>query len=162
MSTTVGDLREAVWGEDGMKTTAPHAEAPTIHSLVIVDDQIDMRELLELRLSMVPGLQVVGQADNGRSAIQLARKLSPDLMTLDLEMPVMRGTEAIPLLRAVAPHMRIVVFTGNPEPAALTKGPRPDAIVTKGGDLADVVATILGVLARGRTNLHPVGQDARS
>ena len=49
---------------------------------------------------MVRGLEVVGQAANGVDAIHLARSLGPDLMTLDLKMPVMGGAEAIPLLRA--------------------------------------------------------------
>ncbi len=119
------------------------------HSVAIVDDQIDLRELLALRLSMVDALEVVGQAGNGAEAISLARRLSPDLMTLDRNMPVMSGGDAIPLLRAAAPHMRIVVFSSDPTTSDLTGGHRPDAIVAKGVNLADLVAVILGLLAEG-------------
>ncbi|HVB77949.1 MAG TPA: response regulator [Candidatus Nitrosotalea sp.] len=123
------------------------------HSVVVVDDRIEVRELLELRLSMVPGLKVIGQAENGNHAIKIARDLQPDLMTLDLMMPVMGGAEAIPLLRAVAPHMRIVVYTADPGTADLTKGARPDAIVSKGVNLSDLVDVVVGVLAEGPEDL---------
>jgi len=117
--------------------------------LVIVDDQSDMRDLLALRLALVPGLDVIGQAANGREAIELARTLVPDLMTLDMRMPVMGGVEAIPLLRAAAPRMRIVVFSSDEGAGDLTRGQRPDAVVAKGANLADLVSVILGLLAEG-------------
>ena len=62
-------------------------ERPPRHSIVVVDDQIYIRELLMIRLGMVPGLEVVGQGSSGTEAISLARELSPDLMILDLRMP---------------------------------------------------------------------------
>ena len=108
------------------------------HSVVVADDHVDLRELIALRLSSVEALDVVGQAANGVEAIGLARDRQPDLMTLDLEMPVMGGAQAIPVLRAVAPSMRIVVFTGSPNAAELTKANRPDAIVMKGASLSDL------------------------
>jgi CheY-like chemotaxis protein len=119
------------------------------YSVVVADDHIDLRELIALRFSSVEALEVVGLAGNGVEAISLARERQPDLMTLDLEMPVMGGAEAIPVLRAVAPHMRIVVFSGSPDATALTKGNSPDAIVTKGASLTDLVAIIVGLLAEG-------------
>lgn len=119
------------------------------HTVVVADDHIDLRELISLRLSSVEALEVIGQAANGVEAIGLARDRGPDLMVLDLEMPVMGGAEAIPVLRAVAPHMRIVVFSGSPEAEVLTRGKSPDAIVTKGASLTDLVATIVGLLAEG-------------
>jgi CheY-like chemotaxis protein len=115
------------------------------HSVVIIDDHVDLRELLALRLAMVPGLDVVGRGANGAEALDLARSLSPDLMTLDLEMPVMTGAQVIPLLRAVAPQMRILVYSGEDEPA-LSGGARPDAALVKGGnlrELADLAARLL-------------------
>ncbi len=117
------------------------------YKVAIVDDQLDLRELLAMRFTMVEALEVVGQAADGVEAISLARTLSPDLMTLDLKMPVMGGAEAIPLLRAVAPHMRIVVYSSDPALSDLTRGSRPDAMVVKGSNLADLVAIILGLLS---------------
>ena len=119
------------------------------YSVVVADDHVDLRELIALRLSSVGALDVIGQAANGVEAIGLARDRQPALMTLDLEMPVMGGAQAIPVLRAVAPSMRIVVFTGSPNAAELTKANRPDAIVMKGASLSDLVAIIVGLLAEG-------------
>lgn len=119
------------------------------HAVVVADDHIDLRELLTLRLSMVQGVGVVGQAANGVEAINLARDLRPDLMTLDLEMPVMGGAAAIPVLRAVAPNMRIVVYSGNPDAVELTNGNRPDAVVCKGTNLAELVGCVTGLLSEG-------------
>ncbi|HEY8759389.1 MAG TPA: response regulator transcription factor [Candidatus Dormibacteraeota bacterium] len=123
--------------------------APGRHRIAVADDHIDLRELLALRFSMVESLEVVGQAANGVEAIGLARDRQPDVMTLDLEMPVMGGAEAIPVLRAVAPSMRIVVFSGQPSVADLTRGNLPDAVVSKGANLADLVAVVVGLLAEG-------------
>ena len=119
------------------------------HTVAIADDHVDLRELLNIRLSMVDSLEVCGQAANGVEAINLARDRQPDLMILDLEMPVMGGAEAIPVLRAVAPGMRIVVFSGNPSSDEMTRGNLPDAMVNKGSSLADLVAIITGLLAEG-------------
>jgi CheY-like chemotaxis protein len=123
------------------------------HSIAIVDDRVDLRELLVVRLGMVPGLDVVGQGCNGTEALSLARTLSPDLMTVDLNMPVMGGAEAIPLLRAAAPQMRIVLYTAQIQGADLSKGSRPDATVLKGANLGDLVAIIVGLLAEGPRDL---------
>jgi CheY-like chemotaxis protein len=141
---TEGLLRQRIAGFAEIQTAAPSR-----HSIVIVDDHVDVRELLTLRLAMVPGVVLVGQAANGSDALELARASSPDLMILDLRMPVMGGTEAIPLLRAVAPKMRIVVYTSDIQGADLSGGSRPDAVVLKGVNLGQLVDVILGVLAEG-------------
>ena len=119
------------------------------YTVVIADDHPDVRELVTLRLMMVAGLEVVGQAANGVEAINLARESQPDLMTIDLDMPVMGGAEAIPVLRAVAPSMRIIVYSGDPGMADLTAAREPDATVNKGASLGDLVAVIVGLLAEG-------------
>ncbi|GAC1613919.1 MAG: hypothetical protein NVS9B1_22920 [Candidatus Dormibacteraceae bacterium] len=125
----------------------------TPHTIAIVDDQVDIRQLLAIRLGMIPNLKLVGQGANGEEAVTLAHELSPDLMTLDLRMPVMSGAEAIPLLRAAHPHMRIVVYTSEADSSFLEKGSKPDAIVLKGASLADLAAVIVGLLAEGPQDL---------
>jgi two-component system, chemotaxis family, chemotaxis protein CheY len=130
------------------------------HRVAVVDDRFDVRELVTIRLAMVQGLEVVGQAANGAEAIRLAQRLRPDLMTLDLEMPVMGGADAIPLLRAAAPNMRIVVFSADPARADLSNGNQPDAIVAKGSHLANLVAIILGLLSEGKVGAPHVDSPA--
>jgi CheY-like chemotaxis protein len=139
-----------------MERHSGSGELGTRYKVGICDDQLDMRELLALRFTMVQALEVVGHAGNGVEAIDLARTLCPDLMILDLNMPVMGGTEAIPLLRAAAPHMRIVVFSSDPTLSDLKHGPQPDALVSKGTSLADLVAIVLGLLAEGPSDVVQV------
>ncbi len=117
--------------------------------MVVADDHADLRELIALRLSSIASLEVVGQADNGVEAIALAREAKPDLMTLDLEMPIMGGAEAIPVLRAVAPHMRIVVYSAYPNAFAVTHSSQPDATILKGTNMGDLVTMVVGLLAEG-------------
>lgn len=60
------------------------------------------------------GYRVVGEAPDGAMGVRLASELRPDVVLLDLGMPVMDGFEALPLLRTVAPESRIVVYSGRP------------------------------------------------
>ena len=129
------------------------AAALSRHSIVIVDDHVDVRELLTLRLAMVPSVALVGQASNVKDALDVARQAQPDLMILDLKMPGMDGDEGIPLFRAIAPKMRIVLYTADAEGADLTGGSRPDAVVLKGANLAVLVDVILGILTEGPLDL---------
>ena len=133
------------------------------YRVLLVDDKADIRMLLATRLSMDPGLQVVGEAANGSEAIALARDLKPHAIILDLEMPVMDGCAAIPILRTVDPSIRILVYTGSMYAGTekLLGAAKPDGFVVKGADLrvlmqelnsllheqpADVVEGDLGVL----------------
>ncbi|MBF0191209.1 MAG: chemotaxis-specific protein-glutamate methyltransferase CheB [Magnetococcales bacterium] len=67
---------------------------PTIR-VVIVDDSLLTRQMLREVLESVPGITVTGEAGNGKQAVEVVRELKPDLVTMDLEMPVMGGLEAI-------------------------------------------------------------------
>ncbi len=58
------------------------------------------------------GFEVVGEAANGKEAVELARRTQPDVMLLDIAMPVMDGLEALPHITEVAPSTRVVILTG--------------------------------------------------
>jgi two-component system LytT family response regulator len=81
--------------------------APPIKA-VIVDDEALAREAVRLRLSHEPDIEVVGEAANGAAAVDLVRKLEPDLMFLDIQMPGMDGFEVVE--RVASDHLPIVVF----------------------------------------------------
>jgi YesN/AraC family two-component response regulator len=72
----------------------------------------DLRFLLALSLERAGGFEVVGHAANGLEAIEQARRQRPDVVVLDLAMPVMDGMEAIPQIREVSPETKIVMLTG--------------------------------------------------
>ncbi len=115
------------------------------HTVLVVDDADDLREILRLRLNRREGFLVVGEAADGLSAVELAARLQPELVLLDMAMPRMDGLEALPLIRAAVPGVRVIVLSGfnqaTLEAKALELG--ADCYVVKGGsvtlllDLAD-------------------------
>jgi DNA-binding NarL/FixJ family response regulator len=80
--------------------------------VVIADDTRDMRLLLALALELAGGFEVVGEAANGEEAIVAAADHRPDVVLLDLAMPVLDGLEALPEIRAQAPDALVVVLSG--------------------------------------------------
>jgi DNA-binding NarL/FixJ family response regulator len=79
--------------------------------VLTVDDHPALREGIEAMLAPEPDLTVVGQASNGREAIEVFANLRPDVTLLDLQMPIMGGIEAIREIRKVMHNARIVVLT---------------------------------------------------
>jgi DNA-binding NarL/FixJ family response regulator len=80
--------------------------------VVVCDDEPDLRLLLKVVLSRDPEIVIVGEAANGAEAVDIARSLQPDVLLLDIAMPMMDGLEALPLIREASPETRVVVFTG--------------------------------------------------
>lgn len=91
---------------------APAMTEATYARVLLADDTPDIRALLRLVLSRQEDFEVVAEAADGREAVALAQEHRPDLVLLDLAMPVMDGLEAIPGVRAAAPDCRIVVLSG--------------------------------------------------
>lgn len=79
--------------------------------IVVADDHPVVRDGLVAMLGTQPDFQVVGEAQDGASAIQQARSLHPDVLLLDLEMPTIDGVEVIRKLIADAPDVQVLVFT---------------------------------------------------
>jgi DNA-binding NarL/FixJ family response regulator len=117
------------------------------HRLIVADDRPELRRLLTIRFEFEDDFDVVGEAANGAEAVELCRELQPDAAVLDLEMPVMRGDTAIPLLREVSPQLTIVIYT-SAVTIDLDAGDGPDAIVDKAGHLDDVVTELRAALGR--------------
>lgn len=84
-------------------------------SVMIVDDSPDLRDLLSMVITRHPdGWRVVATAAEGEEAVKEARASQPDLVLLDIAMPVMDGMQALPLIREVAPHAVVVMLSGYP------------------------------------------------
>jgi two-component system, NarL family, response regulator LiaR len=79
--------------------------------LLICDDQYVVREGLKAIFETDPGLQVVGTAANGAEALELLPQLQPDLVLMDLKMPVMNGVQATRHIRQKYPGLKILVLT---------------------------------------------------
>lgn len=116
--------------------------------VLIADDKADIRTLIAARLGLDPTLEVVGEASNGAEAITKVGDLQPTALILDLHMPVMSGEEAIPILRSLAPDLRILVFSAYVGVQSDLSGSwRPDAEIAKGGDLRKLVQEVHRLLA---------------
>jgi DNA-binding NarL/FixJ family response regulator len=87
--------------------------APGKIRVVLVDDVPELRLVVRLTLEDDPGIEVVGEASNGRDGVRVVQETRPDLVLLDLSMPDMDGLEAIPLMREQAPMARVVVLSGH-------------------------------------------------
>jgi two-component system chemotaxis response regulator CheB len=88
--------------------------------LLIVDDSAFMRKAIENMVTKAPDIQVVGFARNGKEAVELAEKLRPDVITLDVEMPQMDGLEALKIIMDKFPTAVIMVSSLTSEGAEAT------------------------------------------
>jgi two-component system chemotaxis response regulator CheY len=80
-------------------------------SFVIVDDAVFMRTIIKKMIEQVDGYTVLGEAANGREAIEAAKKYQPDIMTLDITMPEMDGIVAVPEILKESPRTRIIMVS---------------------------------------------------
>ena len=131
---------DASSGAGGVNVAAPLR-------VLLVDDMAELRDLLARVLERDGRYVVVGHAGDGREGVSRAAELQPDLVLLDLTMPVMDGLEALPLLRRAAPSADVVVLSGLDDPrsrqaaadagalASLPKGLTPRDLLARLVDL---------------------------
>ncbi|MFI7118851.1 response regulator [Amycolatopsis sp. NPDC049868] len=80
-------------------------------SLIVVDDQASVREALAVMLDIADGITVVATATNGEEAVAAVSRDAPDVVLMDLHMPVIDGVEATGRIKAAAPGVQVVVLT---------------------------------------------------
>jgi PAS domain S-box-containing protein len=96
---------------DGSAHSAVEAP-PELIRVLVADDTATVRLLLRRTLESSKAFEVVGEAADGAQAVDMAESLQPDIVLLDLSMPVLGGMEAIPRIRRCAPDARVVVLSG--------------------------------------------------
>jgi DNA-binding NarL/FixJ family response regulator len=103
------------------------------HRVLLVDDNADVRKAVRRLFHDDPNFEVVGEAEDGRDAVENAPRLRPDLIILDLSMPVMNGLEAALLLVKILPNAGLILFTahGGPEIGHLSLAAGIHAVVSK-------------------------------
>ncbi len=124
--------------------------------VLLVDDHAVLRAGLRLLLESQPDLKVVGEAEDGRTALNLASDLRPDLILLDLTMPGLGGLEVLGRLRAVAPSARVLILTMHDDASYLRQALQQGAcgyMLKKAAD-TELIAAVRAVL-RGEIYLHP-------
>ena len=93
-------------------TGAASAAPSGVLTAVVVDDTPDIRMLTRMALEMDGGVRVVGEAENGREGIEVVANHQPDVVVLDMAMPVMDGLEALPHMKRASPASRVLVVSG--------------------------------------------------
>ncbi len=130
--------------------------------VVIIDDTYDLRELLRLALTR-GGLEVVGEAGDGLSGIECVRLEKPDVVLLDLSMPVMDGLEALPTIRRLVPQAKIVVLSGfgatQMSEKAMTIG--ADGYLQKGMALKRIIEYVKDIVDTPRPVRQPAVRTER-
>lgn len=134
--------------------TFHQASSPTVQAsaaplpprrLLIVDDVPQVRRELHTLLGLACEIAIVGEAANGLEAIIQVTATHPDVVLLDLEMPVMDGYTAARRIKTLAPACRIIALTVHAYPAARARASAAgvDAFIVKGAPLATLLEEIL-------------------
>jgi DNA-binding NarL/FixJ family response regulator len=116
--------------------------------VLIADDHRLFAESLGLTLEIDDRVELVGTAGNGKEAVQLAQELHPDVVLMDLEMPVLDGIEATREVRRWRPDCQVVVLTASlaVEDAHRARSAGAAAYLTKGCSTHDVIDALLEVV----------------
>lgn len=96
--------------------------------ILLVDDQTMFREGLRTLLSVQPDFQVVGEAENGEQALEKAASLKPEVVLMDLRMPIMDGVTATRRLNTMYPSCRVIVLTTFDDDENVFEGLRAGAL----------------------------------
>jgi len=118
--------------------------------VLLADDDASYVESLRALIEHQPELHVVGAASDGLEAIELAEKLDPDAIVLDLHMPLLDGVSATARLRGDHPHLCLIALTGDAAPAVhqAVQEAGADAVMLK----TELVDGLLERLSALRTN----------
>ncbi|HEU4328082.1 MAG TPA: response regulator transcription factor [Roseiflexaceae bacterium] len=124
--------------------------------ILLVDDHSVVRQGLRMFLGLDPELEVVGEASDGAEALRVARQLKPDVVLMDLLMPVMDGISATSAIRRELPDTEVVAMTSVLEDAAIIGAVRAGAIGYLLKDTqADELCRAIKAAADGQVQLAP-------
>jgi NarL family two-component system response regulator LiaR len=124
--------------------------------ILVVDDHGVVRQGLRMYLALDPELEVVGEAANGAEALRLARELRPDVVLMDLLMPVMDGIAATRAIRRELPEVEVIALTSVLEDSAVYGAMRAGAIGYLLKDTeADELCRAIKAAAAGQVQLSP-------
>ncbi|MCU1381259.1 MAG: hypothetical protein JWN29_4242 [Acidimicrobiales bacterium] len=146
----IGWAQGYLFGQPGPPPIVAASPPPSGVRAIVVDDDPVVRMLVS-SMARQAGIQMVGQASDGREGLELAASEQPDIVVLDLSMPVMRGEEALPELRRRLPGTFIVVLSAIADvqiAADLVDGPA-DAFVAK-SDVASRLGELFATVLAGR------------
>lgn len=124
--------------------------------VILVDDQPVFRTGLRTLLSMQPDIEVVGEASNGAEAIACSINLDPEVILMDVQMPILDGVQATAALQEQVPTSRVLLLTTFDDDAYVFRGLQAGAVgyLLKDAEPDDIVKAIRAA-AQGTSVLHP-------
>ncbi|SPE37212.1 Two component transcriptional regulator, LuxR family [Candidatus Sulfopaludibacter sp. SbA6] len=129
--------------------------------ILLADDHAVVRQGFKMILSAQPDMEIVGEAGNGREAVELAEQLRPDIVVMDVAMPELNGIEATRRLASSVPHARVVALSMHKDSVYVREILRAGArgYLLKDSVAADLVSAIRAV-ASGEGYISPAVSNA--
>ncbi|WP_068819004.1 response regulator transcription factor [Phormidesmis priestleyi] len=129
---------------------------PQVLRVLVVDDHELTRVSLKLALQRQAGLELVGLASNGQEAIEMADRHLPDVIIIDLQMPIMDGLSASTQIKSDHPNIKILAYSSleDPQTEVMLQTAKVDAFCKKDVALQDLVKVI------NRLGQRPAANDA--
>jgi DNA-binding NarL/FixJ family response regulator len=136
-------------------------DAPEPLRIVVADDQASVRQGLVVLLGLSPGIEVVAAAANGEEALRLVADKNPDVILLDLHMPVLDGIETTRRLTEQHPGVAVVILTTYVDDSSVFAALRAGAssYITKDADRAEIVQALRSA-ATGLSVIDPAVREA--
>ena len=130
-----------------MSLATAMTDPPRPLRVLIVDDEPLFLEMVQTMLEAEEGIEVVARAPNGKEGVELARSLDPDVIVMDVSMPVMNGIEATRAIRDHDPSASILILTGGSNIAEIDKARKAGAAgyLTKERIASDLISEIRGM-----------------
>jgi two-component system response regulator NreC len=124
--------------------------------ILLADDHKIVRDGLRLLIDSQPDMRVVGEAANGKEALQRAREIRPDVVVMDLSMPELNGLQATERMKAEFPDIKVVALTANEDESYLRQLCKAGAVgyVLK-RSAGDELVKAIGIVARGGVHFEP-------
>lgn len=115
--------------------------------ILLVDDYAGIRKSLRILLKTVPGVEVIGEAEDGRIALELMHKLLPDIVIMDIRMPMLDGIEATRWITSVFPDVKVIAFASCAKKSTIRKMYEAGAsgFLRKGCGSVEIISAIKAV-----------------
>jgi signal transduction histidine kinase/ActR/RegA family two-component response regulator len=153
ITTVIDSLHQAVeYKEEAHPQTVDENTPVSLIRVLFADDHKVMRQGLIRLLSGKPDIVVVGEADNGRDALELARQLIPDVIVMDVSMPEMDGIEATRRIKAEIPQVRVIGLSMYQDDhiAKTMRDAGAETFVSKAASSTELLKAIYGINVQGK------------
>jgi DNA-binding NarL/FixJ family response regulator len=130
------------------------AGTPSARSVLLIDDTPEIRALVRRALERSGGLEVVAEAGDGVAGLEAAREHRPEVVLLDIAMPVMDGLEALPLIRDLLPDATVIMLSGFGADQMVSKAMASgaDGYIQKGHSMRELVGRVHELMEDGSSS----------